>query len=83
MPTQKSLEQMFEEHRPLPGNKCRAKGCSGNVVAQVCGFFRGQYLYATPECEKCHRVYFQANKNTVGKVGVAEFDEAMRRPMTI
>lgn len=83
MPVRKSIEQMFEEQRPLPGNKCRAKRCGGNVVAEVIGLFKGQYHYGTPACEKCGRTYLQADKRTVGKVGMEEFNEGLRRPMTI
>ena len=56
-----AIEEHNEKHTPAAGNICKEDGCGGRVVQKVSGYFRGQFTYRHPECDKCGRVYFYAN----------------------
>lgn len=54
----KCLQDLVEEQTSAPGYVC--KTCGGDVRRQVSGCFRGQFIYDSPECVKCGRVYLFA-----------------------
>lgn len=69
------------KHAPLSGNRCRARGCGGEVVQEVFGRSTHQgYSYHLPACNKCGRVYFGAVN--APKVGHEEFGKRMSVPFT-
>ena len=73
------IKKMFEDGTPLPGNRCKAKKCSGSVVREATGYFRGTIYYDLPHCELCKRVYLYACD--APKTGAQEFMDSLRQPM--
>ena len=75
------VRHMIDDNTPKEGNRCKALQCDGEVVEKVVGFFRNQYTYDAPSCDKCNRFYLYA-KN-VRRVGHKEFRELMLEPVII
>ncbi len=76
-----ALAKHIENNTPIKGGWCKNEGCSGYVVKQVSSLFRGRYSFHLPACNKCGRIY--TNAQNVPEVGIEAFEQMIQRPFTV
>ena len=79
----KAVEREVKKQTPLPGNRCRKRGCTGTLKKRVNGLFQGRFTYDLPACSKCGRSYTNAWKEKVPPFGQQEFLDSLREKCTV